>query len=272
MPNDTCSIFISHASVDEEIALSLKQYLGKAFPGNNIFSQVIPRIFAQVTIGCRRYWPRWRLRRSYWFWRLTEVWTKNGFGSKLAALGFPASRWFLAALAKLAKGILLRHFPDAWASTLTKCQTSKVLFERLEGMFGKPSSNTDFDTVAKDMIRLDVRADERQKIIQDPSATEKINTIERRMKNLSPAEQETIRLFAVYCELSTAGVKTLVKHSGVDMNRWSVPQHLVGVTGKSADPAPGNKPYDDMQMNVYTINHEIRPFLLAYFSSVNNHN
>ena len=84
------------------------------------------------------------------------------------------------------------------------------------------------------------------------------------MKNLVPAEQETIRLFAVYGELSTAGVRTFVRDSGVDMNRWSVPQHLIQVTGWLISRS-GNTTYDDMQLNVYAVNPEIRSFLNAYF-------
>jgi hypothetical protein len=270
MPDDTCSIFISHASVDDEIARSLKQYLGKAFPGHNIFvssdpedlrpgDEWVPKILAALETakvvlvlatdrGLDRKWVWFEAGRT-WFSGITML---------------------PCCIGKTRKGNLIAPFSGRMGLNIDEMSDVKVLFERLGGMFGKPASNVDFDTVAKDMIRLDVRADERKKIIQDPFATEMINNIERRMKTLSPAEQETIRLFAVYGELNTAGVRTMVKDSGVDMNRWSVPQHLVEVTGW-LNPAPGNNPFDDMQMNVYTVNHEIKPFLQAYFSRVNNH-
>ena len=123
----------------------------------------------------------------------------------------------------------------------------------------------DYEEVARTIGRLGVRAEERNKVRNDPFAADMISDIDRQMKKLAPAERETIKQFVIYGELSTAGAKSKVKDTGIDMAKWSVPQHLAGLTGWLV-PRPGNTPYDDMQQNVYSINPTLRPLLRTYFS------
>jgi hypothetical protein len=140
----------------------------------------------------------------------------------------------------------------------------KSVFESLRLHFGELAELPDYEDLAKTMIRLDVRAEERNKILDDPFMVERLRDLNDTMSRLSPAERETIRQFVIHRELSTAGVKMKVKNSGIDMARWSVPDHLVQITGWIS-PKSGNKPYDDMQLNVYSINPEMLPLLTTYF-------
>jgi len=115
------------------------------------------------------------------------------------------------------------------------------------------------------MIRLDVRAEEKSKVLSDPNAGAIMSDIERTMKKLSPAQRETIKQFVIYGDLSTAGTRLRVKETGVNMDQWAVPDFLIQQTGWLI-PNAGNTAYDDVQQNVYIITAAVRPHLQAYFS------
>jgi hypothetical protein len=144
-------------------------------------------------------------------------------------------------------------------------QDVRVLFERLQEFIGELKEAPDYEEIARTLTRLDVRAEERAKVKDDPFAVEIATDIERTMTSLTPPERETIRQFVIHGSLSTSAARQKVKDTGMSMEQWSVPDHLIRVTGWLTR-NPGNTPYDDMQQNIYAINQEIRPHLRAYFS------
>jgi hypothetical protein len=142
-----------------------------------------------------------------------------------------------------------------------------ALFESLRKQFGPNGGALDISGFVNTMTRLDIRAEERAEVQENPYVNELMRGIEKKMKSLSAAERETVRLFAIYGELSTGAARALAKESGADMNKWSVPDHLIRLTGWLT-PSAGNTPYDDMEKNVYSINQTICPLIRAYFSQV----
>jgi hypothetical protein len=142
---------------------------------------------------------------------------------------------------------------------------AEALFGALQEQFGTLTKLPDYGEFTQTMVRLDVRAEEKGRIQEDPFISEIMNDIEHKMKTLSPAERETIKQFAIYGDLSTAGARTIVKGTGVNMDKWSVPSYLITLTGWLVSNA-GNSTYDEMHQNVYSINPSVRPHLRAYFS------
>jgi hypothetical protein len=264
MEEKVCSIFISHAAVDEALAVALKQSIELSLPDHRVFvssdplelrlgDEWIPKILAALesakfvlVLATRR-----GLDRKW-------VWFESG------RTWFSGVPLLPCCVGSLRKGELPAPFFGRMSANIDEVRDVKLLFDSLERHFGKLAITPDYEGIATTMSRLDVRAEEREKLLQDPFAAEKIHDIEETIAKLSPAEVETIRQFVIFGELSTAGVKGRVRASGVGMERWSVPDHLIQITGWLG-PKPGNKPYDDMQQNVYVINPEIRPLLQNYF-------
>jgi hypothetical protein len=51
MEEQDYSIFVSHAAVDEEIAGSIKEFIGKAFPRERVFYRAIRKTSSWGTSG-----------------------------------------------------------------------------------------------------------------------------------------------------------------------------------------------------------------------------
>jgi hypothetical protein len=264
MESDECSVFVSHAAVDEEIATCLKKYVEAAFPGRQVFVSSDPE---DLSLGDD--WVVKILRALETAKFVLVLATKRGLSRKW--VWFEAGRTWFSGLTMLPccigsvrKSGLPSPFSGRMGANLDESHDVRLLFDCLSKSFGASAVALDFDEMARTMARLDVRAEERQKIFEDPFVAEKMRAIDRTIRNLSPAERETIRQFVIYGELSTSAARSLVMNSGVDMNKWSVPEHLVKVTAW-LNPKAGNQPYDDQQMNVYVINSEMRAVLQDYF-------
>jgi len=265
MQDQNYSIFISHAAVDEEIAISLKQFLDQVFPDQKVFVSSDPGdlkpgdewvgkiLDALETAKCVLALTTERGLSRKWVWfEMGRTW-------------FSQVRLIPCCLGTVRKGNLPAPFSDRIAINIDEECDVAVLFESLREQFHASAKPLEIGEFVKTMIRLDLRAEERSRTLNDQYSSEIMNEIERKVKSLSAAQRETIRQFAIYGELSTAGAKSMVKGTGADMNQWSVPSHLIELTGWLTS-RPGNAPYDEMQQNVYSINPTMRPYLRAYFS------
>jgi hypothetical protein len=117
---------------------------------------------------------------------------------------------------KARKDNLPAPFSQRMAANIDDSRDVKVLFDRLREQFGELAEAPDCEEFARTMGRLEVRAEEKAKIIEDPYAASIMKDIDNTMKTLSPAEQESIKQFAIYEELSAVGVWAHVNRSGVN--------------------------------------------------------
>jgi hypothetical protein len=247
------------------MAKFLKDCIGSAFPKHKIFVSSDP--------GDLKLADEWVLKilkalESAKF--VLVLATERGLSRKW--VWFEAGRtWFSGVkmlpccVGTLRKSDLPSPFSGRMGANLDEPKDVQLLFEFLRGLFGELAETPDWEQFATTMTRLDIRAEERQKIQNDPFATERIQDIERQMQRLSPVDKETIRQFVMCGELTAGAVWSKVKDSGADMERWLVPDRLVEITGW-LNPMPGNTAWDDMQRNAYRINPEMRPLLQDYFS------
>jgi hypothetical protein len=264
MQDQTYSIFVSHAAVDEEIAYSIKQYIEQIFPEQRVFVSSDPE---DLKPGDE--WVIKILKALETAKCVLALTTERGLGRKwvwfeLGRTWFSEVKLIPCCIGKIRKGNLPAPFSGRMAINIDEPRDAAALFASLQELFGAPSKALDYDKFVQTMIRLDVRAEEKSKILEDAYSEEIMSDIERTMKSLSPSQRETIKQFAKYGELSTAGAKLRVKETGVNMDRWTVPSALIEQTGWLVSNA-GNTPYDDMQQNVYSINATVRPYLRAYF-------
>ncbi len=264
MEEQDYSIFISHAAVDEEIAGSVKEFIGKAFPRERVFVSSDPE---DLKLGYEWVDKILEALKSTKF--VLVLTTKRGLNRKW--VWFEAGRtWFSGVpllpccVGEVRKGNLPAPFSQRMAANIDDSRDVKVLFDRLREQFGELAEVPDCEEFARMMGRLEVRAEEKAKIIDDPFAVQVMDDIDKTMKRLSPAEQESIKQFAIYEELSAAGAWAHVNRSGVNMDRYSVPSHLMQETGWLI-PKPGNSENDFSGQNVYIVNSTVKPHLRAYF-------
>lgn len=265
MSDQSYSIFVSHAAVDEEIAASVKQFIERALPAHKVFVSSDPGdlkpgdewvakiLSALETASCILALTTERGLSRKWVWFETgRAW-------------FTKVRLIPCCIGKVRKSGLPAPFSERQAINIDEESGVETLFGALREQFGSLAQPPDYAEFARTLIRLDVRAEERIKISQDPFVSQIMSDIERTMKMLTPAQRETIKQFAIYGELSTAGARLRVKETGVNMDQWSVPSHLITLTGWLISNT-GNSTYDEMQQNVYSINPVVKPHLRAYFS------
>jgi TIR domain len=265
MDEKTCSVFVSHAASDEEIARYLKDCLEKAFPNHGVFVSSDPE---DLKLGDE--WVSKILRALEGAQVVLVLATERGLSRRW--VWFESGRtWFSGVpmfpccLGRLRKSGLVPPFSLRIGANIDEPRDVKMLFEQLQEFIGELKGVPDYEEIARTLIRLDVRTEEQARALADPFATDIANDIERTMKTLAPPERETIRQFVMLGSLSTNAAFQKVKATGVSMDKWSVPDHLIRLTGWLT-PNSGNTPYDDMRQNTYTINQEIRPYLRAYFS------
>ena len=265
MDEDDCSIFISHAAADQKIAISLKSYISKALPTLSIFVSSDP---GDLKLGDP--WVTKILRALETTTFVIFLATARGLDRKW--VWFEAGRtWFSGVkllpccLGIVRKSELPAPFSGIMSANLDEEIDIRLLFEELERMFGKLSLTTNYSEVARSMTRLDIRAEERCKVLEDPLLADRMKIIERKINSLSKAERETIRHFVIYGTLSTAAARTAVRETGVDMESWSVPLALVEKTGW-IEARLGNAPSDNFGTNQFCINPTLKPFIEKYFA------
>lgn len=263
--DQSCSIFVSHAAVDEEIACSVKQCIEHVLPEQRVFVSsdpedlkpgdewVVKILTALESAKCVLALVTERGLKRKWVWFETgRTW-------------FSQVKLIPCCLGRIRKDNLPAPFSGLMAINVDELRGAQALFTALQEQFGTQARTPNYEEFVGTMTRLDLRAEEKNKILEDAFALEIMRDIDSTMKSLSPAQRETIRQFAIYGELNTSGARSMVKKTGVNMEQWSVPSFLVQKTGWLIS-NPGNTTYDDVEQNVYSINATLRPYLRAYFS------
>jgi hypothetical protein len=264
--DDTYSIFVSHAAIDEELAVALKKAIIEQYPTVRVFVSSDPEDLAPGDPWVEKILNA--LKTAEFVFVLT---TERGLSRKW--VWFEVGRtWFTGivtipiCVGKIRKSNLLAPFSGLQGLNIDDARDAEKLFRTLEGRYGKGVRQIDAAEFTREMIRLDVRAEERGKALSDPFTVERRKSIEVQMKKFSPAERETFRQFVLYGELTTGAARIAASRTGLDMSTWSAPEHLGRQTGWIV-PKQGNKPFDDMEQNCFTINSIFKGLLEDYFSS-----
>jgi len=265
MPVQGCAIFISHASADQEIAQYLKDQIVFGFPSASVFVSSDPE---DLALGDEWVDKILNALRSAQY--VLVLATKRGLERKW--VWFEAGRtWFSGidmvpcCIGTSRKGNLPAPFSGRMSANIDESNDIKSLFRSLGDKFGPIARPMDFEEIARTLIRLDVRAEERQKIQEDPNAQEIRRAIESTMQKLPPVQRETIRQVLMYGELSTASVRTKLNALGMSTEQFYVLPALEGSTGWLS-PTQILDHNDDRQQNRYEIVPRIRPYLEEYFA------
>jgi hypothetical protein len=141
----------------------------------------------------------------------------------------------------------------------------KVLFKEIENVNGLSQVIVDFESLAQELIRVDVRAEERNKVEEDPDATELRQIVSNKMGQLPDVQKETIRQVLICGELNNLAVRTLSQNSGQNMEKFWVLDALARETGFLTQTyrAPN---LNDQELNAFKTNEKLKPHIREYFS------
>lgn len=262
--NHRTEVFISHAAVDGDLALALKDHLEHCFPGLVIFVSSDPEDLPPGSLWIEKILEALDTAKC-----VLALSTERGMSRKW--VWFESGRtWFTnvplipCCVGTLRKTNLPAPFSSLQALEIDEASGVTALVKQLAGSLGREPQSHDAAALASSLVRLDVRADENQKIQEDGNANEIFADIDQTMATLVRAERETIRHFVMYGQMSTATARMRIRKSGLDLERWSVPWALIGKTGWLVQ-LSGNVMNDPYETSTFTISPEMKPFLKAYF-------
>jgi hypothetical protein len=257
-------IFISHAAVDSEIAVALKDAISAEFPGVEIFVSSDPEDLAPGDPWIQKILDA--LDRAVVVLALT---TERGLSRKW--VWFESGRtWFTGvrlipcSIGRTRKSALQPPFSFIQGLNIDLPEDLKNLFVSLAAILGKSKVGADFAPLASELIRLDLRAEIRQEVQKNPHAEELRAGIRKKMGQLPTVQKETIRQLLQYGELSSESAKTILRDCGQNMDKFFVLDALARDTGWLTQTyrAPN---LNDQWQNAYKVNEKLAPYLDEYF-------
>ncbi|HZD30959.1 MAG TPA: toll/interleukin-1 receptor domain-containing protein, partial [Candidatus Angelobacter sp.] len=179
-------IFLSHASVDEEIARSLKSHLEASFPSVLVFVSSDPE---DLPPG------------DQWTEKVLEALKKASLVLVLATQRGLARKWVWfesghawhsgvklipCCVGKVRKNGLPPPFSLLQSINIDETAGLITLFKAIENGLVSSSKTPDIRAIVEELVRLDVRCEERQLVNENPDAVELRSDVERIMKSLDP--------------------------------------------------------------------------------------
>lgn len=158
-------LFVSHAAVDQELAASFKKAVELAVPGVDVFVSSDPE---DLPIGDP--WVERILQALGRAKMIIVLGTERSLDRKWvwfeAGAGWDRRRQIITAcVGKLRKNSLPPPFQQHTARNLDDELDCKELFDLVSKTYELPKENFDIPTFCRDLVRLDVRVEERQRVV-----------------------------------------------------------------------------------------------------------
>jgi hypothetical protein len=262
-------IFLSHASIDEEIAKSLKHHIEASFPSALVFVSSDPEDLAPGDDWTQRVLNA--LEKANLVLALT---TKRGLGRRW--VWFESGRaWYAAiklipcCIGKVRKSELPPPFCLLQSLNIDEPEGYTSLLKSIEKSLGTAAISANVRPIVDELIRLDVRCEEREQIYEDPDAVELRFEIEKVMKALDPGSREAIRLVLTHGEMSDGGATKKVNESGLRGPNYHCLIALENETNWLSKVRSSPYPNVSREEDCYAVKPKIAPYLREYFAKSN---
>ena len=258
-------IFISHAAVDHEIALSIKRFLQEIFSDVDVFVSSDPEDLPPGDLWVEKILMA--LENAKLVLSLT---TERGLNRKW--VWFESGRtWFAGiscipcCLGKTRKSALPAPFQSLQGMNLDEREDLDRLIKFCAKKLSITPKAADRQLMANELIRLDVRAEERQRGVEDPFSSELTQEVERTMRGFDQGTKEAIKQLLKYGELTEQTVRGLVLQSGKQTNQTMYFIGLETRTGWLIKTQSSPYPNVSRDEDRYKVSDRIRPYLVAWF-------
>jgi hypothetical protein len=245
-------LFISHAAIDQELARKLKEVIEAAFSSVEVFVASDPEDLAPGDP-----WADVVLENLKKTAMLIAITTERGLSRKWvwfeAGTAWKADlRLIPCCVGKVRKDSLPPPFSQLQAANIDTEPDLRSVFTQIEKQFGAMRAVPNFAELEREMIRLDLRAEERFKIALDPLADDIRKTVEDALAKLAPAHKEAIRLLLIEGEMSDHHALVALREKGRATN-WSNVFEGLSINTGFVQNVPGT--------NRWTLNQKLEPFL-----------
>jgi hypothetical protein len=262
-------LFLSHAASDHEVALKLKNTLEASFSGLDVFVSSDPE---DLPLG-----DPWvntvlsNLRAAFVVWVLA---TERGLSRKWvwfeAGAGWDRHDAFIpCCLGKIRKGTLPAPYSQYQGVNIDEITDLKAVFTGLTKALGPPTGDVDYSGLVSDLIRLDVRAEERARIITSPFAAEVSSKARDGLERLKPHERVALRELFIEGGLTDRRAIALLQNRGlVTGNIGGVFHNIAEQTGfvqRQWPPDPDERVHG--YRGPWTVNPNFKDDLEVYFQS-----
>ncbi len=212
-------LFISHAALDADLAKTIKAALEECFPGIDVFVSSDPEDLAPGDPWVEKildHLHRAKLivvvatsrglsRRWVWF----EV--GAGWRSKL--------RLIPCCVGELRKDNLPAPFSIYQALNIDTPSDLQSLFNQLENEFGSKVVTPNFQSIAEELTRIDVRLEERARVTREGQFGKEMREgVAKGLAALSPAQREAVRLLFIHGDLTDRQAIKFAKEAGLSYN------------------------------------------------------
>jgi hypothetical protein len=263
---DAPLIFLSHAAVDREIAEALKRHLEAALPGIEVFVSSDPEDLQPGDPWVEKILEA--LARAKLVLALT---TDRGLGRKW--VWFESGRtWFSGVrcipccVGNVRKSSLPPPFSSLQALNIDEVDDLKSLGSKIAHVLGISEALGDWVKITRELTRLDVRAEERGRIENDPFNSEISQEIEKVMSSLDAGSQEVLRLLVKYGEMTEQVARRKVQESNKFTSNTLLLIGLENRTGWLVKTQSSPHPHVSRDEDRYKLTPNIQPYLAAWFA------
>jgi hypothetical protein len=231
-------LFVSHAAIDRELATHLKKVIELSFASVDVFVSSDPE---DLPIG--HPWVEQILSALGRAKLILVLGTERGLSRKWvwfeSGAGWDRRRQiFTGCVGKLRKSNLPPPFGQHTARNLDEESDCRELFDLIAKVFETAQQPTDFADLCKNLIRLDVRAEERQQVViaeieKNPLHEAKKKSLERKLGTLDLTCRDLLRYLmvngesdgkhiyaaALFPDTQMGGILDFVEKSGLVLER-----------------------------------------------------
>jgi hypothetical protein len=204
-------LFLSHAATDKEIANYLKEVIGQVYPSLDVFVSSDPEDLPVGEPLVEKILAALELAKL-----VVVLATERGLSRKWvwfeAGAGWDRSRKIVTCCAgKTRKNALPPPFSLHTALNLDDVEGSRSFFSLLAEEFGPSDGKIDHDFVTREVARLDVRAEEREKYdaVEDekkPFVDYRNEVFKKKLDEIGQGGRDLIRFVMTYGEVDNSRI------------------------------------------------------------------
>ncbi len=187
-------VFLSHAAIDEEIAKYLKEIVEKAFSGVKVFVSTDPEDLPPGDPWVETILQNLRAARLLLVLASGRGISRRWVWFELGAEWGQSHKIIPCCLGKLRKGSLPAPFSIYQQVNIDEEQDLKILLSEIGKELNGSAPNLDYGEISGHLLRLDIRAEERdRRKTQSPHSEKLRGKVAEGLRKLNEGEKEALR-------------------------------------------------------------------------------